>query len=245
MNEVVDMVKIWVGLGVRGERFISSSSSFTVCFKIGKPPTSPAQYSKSARHCPDANFARAGGAQHRRRRRWWSRRWSTRRPPGSPVRPASGGRRRRAKARRTLSARWVLVSRVCVRVGWTRRRRSASKRHAERPGAAGAARRSAWLNSRSRSFGGCNGTGTIKSHFSSRNAGSGARAGTGPRGTVQTRAARGVFVAMNGFQHHAAGGDGGARGTEMQFHVAAIGAFEGRGDVAAKGTPAALAEAAA
>ncbi len=52
----------------------------------------------------------------------------------------------------------------------------------------------------------------------------------------------GVFEAMNGFQHDRPGDDRRARGTEMQFQLAAVGAFKSRGDVAGVGQPATLAE---
>jgi len=49
-----------------------------------------------------------------------------------------------------------------------------------------------------------------------------------------------IFVAVNDLQDHATGGDGGARGTEMQFHLAAIATFKHGGDRAFKWQPATI-----
>jgi hypothetical protein len=51
-----------------------------------------------------------------------------------------------------------------------------------------------------------------------------------------------VFVAMDRFPHDAARDHRRARGTEMQFHFAAVGAFKRRGEIAGVGQAAAFAK---
>src|SRR6185295_15490513 len=51
-----------------------------------------------------------------------------------------------------------------------------------------------------------------------------------------------IFVTMDRFQHGAAGGDGGPRGTKVQFQLAAIRAFERDGERAVERQPAAIAK---
>lgn len=52
----------------------------------------------------------------------------------------------------------------------------------------------------------------------------------------------GIFELMNGVEHDGFGHDGGAGGAEKEFHITAVVAFEGGGQVAFKGQAAALAE---